>query len=601
MTVLGVSAFFHDSAAALCVDGKIIAAAQEERFSRAKGDASFPYSAIEYCCSKLLGQKIDCVALFNDPMKVLDRWMGNLMNQSGNIIDLLDDDNINYWQSSAESLFGQKLWTHAFVNDYFRQRPKFGSPYVCAVPHHLAHAASAFYPSPYDEAAIMVVDGVGEWAATTLGSGIGRKIDFLEQQDYPHSLGLFYSAMTQFCGFDVNFGEYKLMGLAPYGRPVWFEKLLEDVVDVKQDGSLRLDMNYFAFEKEAHMCSVAMNDLFDTCPRNPHDPITSDFADIAASVQAVAQVVLERMAFHLRASVGLENCVMAGGCGLNCAALGAVRQKRIFKNMWVQPAANDSGAAIGAALSCYYGLTGAERRVNECDGMSGSFLGPSYSDEEIALLLKQNDIPYTSMSDEALIEYMASELCRGKIIGLLHGRMEFGPRALGHRSIIASAIDPGMQEKVNAKIKFRESFRPFAPAVLQEDVSDYYDFEGESPYMSFVANVNSAHRSNIHTDGLKVMEKLKARRSDLQSVVHVDYTSRIQTVDAGRNKFFYDLLTAYKRMSGYGIVLNTSFNVRGEPIVCSPQDALKCFEHTNLDLLVMEHCVVKKEELKNVQ
>lgn len=589
MNVLGISALYHDSAAALVCDGRVVAAASEERFTRKKADPSIPVNAIKFCMEK--GEKVDCIVYYDNPLLTLDRWLENCIAVS--------PGNETVIQRSFQNIYSSRLWIHELVKNLeggiLKDVDKF---YVCE--HHMSHAASAFYPSPFEEAAILTMDGVGEWATTTIGHGKGRQIQILEQISYPHSLGLLYSAFTYFCGFKVNFGEYKLMGLAPYGEPIYADLIREELVDIREDGSFRLNLEYFTFMDKEVMVGEKFEELFGVGRRMPEERITKKYMDLAASIQEVTEEIVLKMAVHARETTGCHNLVMAGGIALNCVANGKLLKENVFDGIWIQPAASDAGGALGAALYATYHLSEDERVVRQGDSQSGSYLGPEYSPDEIEAFLQQNGYVYHKYNEENLYEQIATYLVSDKVVGLLDGRMEFGPRALGGRSIIANPMSEEMQTKLNLKIKYRESFRPFAPAVLKERVGDYFELDTESPYMLLVAPVKEELRTDtvreIQGEDIDMLDIIKKKRSEIPAVTHVDYSARVQTVDEERNPFFYKVIRAFEKKTGCGVVVNTSFNVRGEPIVCTPSDAYLCFMRTEMDVLVMENCILLKEE-----
>lgn len=592
MNVLGISALYHDSAAALVCDGKVVAAASEERFTRKKADPSIPVNAVKFCMEK--AEKVDCIVYYDNPLFTLDRWLENCIAVS--------PSNEKVIERSFQSMYSSKLWIHELVKNLeggiLKDVNRF---YVCE--HHMSHAASAFYPSPFKEAAILTMDGVGEWATTTIGYGKGAKIQILEQISYPHSLGLLYSAFTYFCGFRVNFGEYKLMGLAPYGKPVYADLIREKLVDIREDGSFRLNLEYFTFMHEDVMTGKKFEELFGIERRMPEQRITKKYMDLAASIQEVTEEIVLKMAAHAREVTGCRNLVMAGGIALNCVANGKLLKEDMFDGIWIQPAAGDAGGALGAALYAAYHLSDDERVVGQTDSQEGSYLGPDYSTDEIEAFLRQNGYAYHKYEEEELYGQIASYLASDKVVGLLDGRMEFGPRALGGRSIIANPMSEEMQTKLNLKIKYRESFRPFAPAVLRERVADYFELDTESPYMLLVAPVKKELRTNggsaeSRGEDIDMLDIIKRKRSEIPAVTHVDYSARVQTVDEKRNPFFYKVIRAFEKKTGCGVVVNTSFNVRGEPIVCTPEDAYLCFMRTEMDVLVMENCILLKEEQK---
>lgn len=596
MNILGISALYHDSAAALIKDGKIIAAAQEERFTRKKADPSLPENAIRYCLSQLVGE-LDAVTYYDNPLLTMDRWLNNIISVS--------PDNERILDKSYDAIFSDRIWIHDKIRSVVGGMGKLDKLLVCE--HHISHAASAFYPSPYDSAAILTMDGVGEWATTTIGKGNGNKIDILSQLNYPHSLGLLYSAFTYFCGFKVNFGEYKLMGLAPYGKPRYYDLIMEKLVDLKSDGSFKLNTEYFSFLTDSYMIDERFEELFRIKRRVPEGRITREYMDIAASIQKVTEDIVIRLAYHAKELTGESNIVLAGGIALNCVANGLLLKEKIFDNIWVQPAAGDAGGSLGSALYAYYSYFNNERIVNHKDSMCGSYLGPAYSESSIKSFLDNNEYKYHYISEDSdLFTLIGQYLKDDKIIGLLNGRMEFGPRALGGRSIIASPLSADMQSKLNLKIKFRESFRPFAPSVLSERKNNYFDIESDSPYMLFVAPVREELRNTncfYNKDSLAandndMLKIINQQRSSIPAVTHVDYSARIQTVDAERNPFYYNIIKAFEKETGCSVIINTSFNVRGEPIVCSPEDAYQCFMRTDMDVLVLEHFVLIKDEQK---
>ncbi len=595
MNILGISALYHDSAAALVSNGNIIAAAQEERFTRVKHDQRFPVHAIEYClkAGNLDKNNIDIVVFYDNPLYTLDRYMKNIAMAGKDAQDVIN--------RSFDSMFSDKLWVNKKLETILGEDPhrKF---LVCE--HHISHAASAFYPSPYEKAVILTLDGVGEWATTTIGVGDRENIVIKEEMSFPHSLGLLYSAFTYFCGFKVNSGDYKFMGLAPYGEPVYKELIREKILDIKQDGSFRINMEYFDYQYGRAMTNHKFAELFGGARREPESEITKREMDIAASVQKVVEDIILRMVKHAKDAYGdeIDNLVMAGGVALNCVANGKIKNSGIFKNLWIQPAAGDAGGSLGCALYAAYRYAGIKRKIPPIDAQQGSYLGPVYSTEEIEQYCMANHYPYHKFENKNLYKKIASELVKGKVIGLFHGRMEFGPRALGNRSIIADARSEEMQVKLNQKIKFRESFRPFAPSVLRENVSEYFEMDSDSPYMLLVENVVEGRRRDaaVQEDLKKyngnMLEIVKKKRSDIPAVTHVDYSARIQTVREEINPYYYGVIKAFKELTGYSVVVNTSFNVRGEPIVCTPQDAYGCFMRTDMDVLVMENCILLKAE-----
>lgn len=595
MKILGISAFYHDSAAALVIDSEIIAAAQEERFTRIKHDPSFPVHAVEFCLQKagLHAEDLDYVVFYEKPLLKLDRLLENYVAFAPSGFNSLVSA-VSEW-SGKKSAIKQSILKNL---KGFRGKTLF-------LEHHESHAASAFFPSPFEKAAVITMDGVGEWATSSIGIGEGNKIKILKELKYPHSLGLLYSAFTYFTGFKVNSGEYKLMGLAPYGKPVYADLIREKLVKIYDDGSIQLDLSYFNYCQGLTMTNKKFADLFGGPPRKPESPITAREMDIAASIQVVTEEIMQKMARYAKDLTGCDHLCLAGGVALNCSSNGKLQKTKIFKDIWVQPASGDAGGALGAALFVNYQLLNEKRCLKDCkDFQKGSFLGNSYSSEEIREYLEKNQISYDCHSDRnELMEYLAGELEQGKVIGLFQGRMEYGPRALGGRSIIGNPMLPDMQTRINLKIKFRESFRPFAPAVLAEDAAEYFDFDSESPYMLMVAPVNqkylfelSAEETEILDHHPDLLKRLNIPRSRLQAITHIDNSARLQTVDKERNPFFYDLLRTFKGKTGCPVLVNTSFNIRGEPIVCSPADALNCFYNTDMDILVLEDVVVTEKD-----
>ena len=592
MNILGISAFYHDSAAALVRDGEIIAAAQEERFTRIKHDSQFPTNAVEYCleAGQLTAEEIDYVVFYEKPLRKFERLL---------------ETYIGYAPRGFKQFFmGMPLWLRQKLHlpremDKALQN-KYKGRYVFTE-HHESHAASAFFPSPFDEAAILTMDGVGEWDTASFGTGRGNKIELTDVMHFPHSLGLLYSAFTYFTGFRVNSGEYKLMGLAPYGEPKYSELILEKLIDLKEDGSFRLDMSYFPYCHKTVMTDSKFEKLFGGPARKPESPLKQREMDIAASIQVVTEEIMLRAVRHVHRKTGMNNLVLAGGVALNCVGNGRILREGPFDNIWIQPAAGDAGGALGAALFVWYQLLNNERKVDGHDSQHASLLGPDFSNEQVRLFLDSVNARYHSHQDqEQLFEKVADLIDREKVIGWFQGRMEFGPRALGNRSIIGDARSEKMQSVMNLKIKFRESFRPFAPCVLREDVADYFQMrpEEDSPYMLLVAPIQKDKR--VSPDGqierLKGLEKLKVKRSVIPAITHVDYSARVQTVDARRHSKLHRLMSLFKEKTGSPIIINTSFNIRGEPIVCSPEHAYRCFMATNMDVLVMENQLLYKEE-----
>ena len=595
-TVLGISAFYHDSAAALVRGGEIIAAAQEERFSRKKHDPRFPRRAINYCLEEAFmePEEIDAVVFYDNPILTFDRVVKNCLAAG--------DKGREQFLKASRSILGIKMW----VEDYVREEMGTlgGEGRLLFTGHHFAHAASAFYPSPFHDAAIMTLDGVGEWSTTTVGLGRESQLELLYEIDYPHSLGLLYSAFTYFCGFKVNSGEYKLMGLAPYGEPRYYDIIRDYLIDIKEDGSYRLDTDYFGYLEGLAMTNERFAALFGGEPRRPESRITRREMDLASSVQKVTEEIVLKMASFAKKETGCDNLVLAGGVALNCVANGRIMEEKIFgKNLWIQPAAGDAGGSLGAALLVSHQYFGTERLYHPRgrDLQKGSYLGPSFSTGEIIAFLERHRYPYDRVEDSherALA--VARALAGGKIVGYFAGRMEFGPRALGARSILGDPRREETQSVMNLKIKYRESFRPFAPSVLLEDAADYFALDAESPYMLLVARVKPERILPVDLDPFSETEDMltlvNQRRSDIPAVTHVDYSARIQTVHPEDNPDYYLLIKAFKEITGCSVIVNTSFNVRGEPIVCSPQDAYRCFMRTEIDLLVLEDCLLWKEQ-----
>ncbi|MHC4536103.1 MAG: carbamoyltransferase family protein [Planctomycetota bacterium] len=597
MKILGISAFYHDSAAAFVRDGEIIAAAQEERFTRIKHDSQFPTNAVEYCleAGKLTAEEIDYVVFYEKPLRKFERLL---------------ETYIGYAPRGFKQFFmGMPIWLRQKLHlpremDKALQN-KFKGRYVFTE-HHESHAASAFFPSPFDEAAILTMDGVGEWDTASFGTGKGNKIELTNVMHFPHSLGLLYSAFTYFTGFRVNSGEYKLMGLAPYGEPKYSELILEKLIDLKEDGSFRLDMSYFPYCHKTVMTDSKFEKLFGGPARKPESPLKQREMDIAASIQVVTEEIMLRAVRHVHSKTGMKNLVLAGGVALNCVGNGRILREGPFDNIWIQPAAGDAGGALGAALFVWYQLLNNERKVEGHDSQQASLLGPAFSNEQIRLFLDSVNARYHSCQDqEQLFDKVADLIGQEKVIGWFQGRMEFGPRALGNRSIIGDARSEKMQSVMNLKIKFRESFRPFAPCVLREDVTDYFQMrpQEDSPYMLLVAPIQKDKR--VSADGeiekLKGLDKLKVKRSVIPAITHVDYSARVQTVDARRYPRLHRLMSLFKEKTGCPIIINTSFNIRGEPIVCSAEHAYRCFMATNMDVLVMENQLLYKEEQPQAQ
>lgn len=587
LKILGISAFYHDSAAAIVEDGAIIAAAQEERFTRVKHDPRFPKHAINYCLEELFieADELDAVVFYDNPLLTYDRVLKTQMMT-------LPKGEENFTQAT-ESILGVKAHIKEFILDFLKVEVP-----VYFTTHHTSHAASAFFPSPFDQAAILTLDGVGEWNTTTIGKGDGNRIEMLKKIDFPHSLGLLYSAFTYFTGFKVNSGEYKLMGLAPYGEPIYADKIKEHLIDIKDDGSFRLNMEYFGYLDSNLMISQKFEKLFDGPAREGESRITKREMDLAASIQVVTEEVVLKIARTARELTGMKNLVLAGGVALNCVANGKLLKEKIFEDIWIQPASGDAGGALGAALLATHHTFNLPRTLCSGDAQKGSYLGPQFSSAEITAVLDKFNYPYEKVEDQdARFEQIASALAEGKVVGFFSGRMEYGPRALGGRSILGDARNPETQVNMNLKIKYRESFRPFAPSVLEEDVSEYFDINDKSPYMLLVAPVEGKRlKDQDKFEGEDLLEWVRKERSDIPAITHVDNSARIQTVSAQTNRPYYELIRKFKQKTGIAVIVNTSFNVRGEPIVCTPQDAYKCFMRTEMDFLVLEDCILDKSK-----
>jgi carbamoyltransferase len=589
--VLGLSAYYHDAAAALLRDGEIIAAAQEERFTRRKNDPDFPRHAVEFCLrhAGLTPAHLDTVVFYDKPVLKFARLLETYLAVSP-----------GGWRTFPGVLsnwLGEKLDLLKAIRD---ELPDLSPDcQVLFTEHHQAHAASAFYPSPFSEAAILTIDGVGEWATTTIGWGRGREIRLLQELRFPHSLGLLYSAFTDYCGFRINSGEYKLMGLAPYGEPKYVDLIHRELLDLKPDGSFWLNLDYFNFLRGTTMTNERFHRLFGGPPRRPEAPIEGRHMDVARSIQAVTEEIMLRLARHARALTGQKNLCMAGGVALNCVANGRILEEKIFDHLWIQPAASDAGGALGAALAAWHSsgdsntTSVADSHRLKPDAMNGALLGPGYSDEEIEATLRAHGAVYQKLQPAALLDCAVDLLKTEKVVGWFQGRMEFGPRALGNRSILGDARSPRMQSVMNLKVKFRESFRPFAPMVRCERAAEYFELDAESPYMLLVAPVKTGLRHPLPS-GIKGLDLLRETRSTLPAVTHVDYSARIQTVGPEHNPLLYNLLLRFEQATGSGVLVNTSFNVRGEPIVCTPDDAYRCFVHTEMDYLVIGSFVLDR-------
>jgi carbamoyltransferase len=588
--ILGISCYYHDSAAALVRDGEIIAAAQEERFTRRKHDPGFPDNAINYCLEEgeIDPEELAAVVFYDNPLLTFDRIVKSLLHVSPKGVD--------QWLKAAPTWLGLKLRVQQTIHERLDPDVK-----VLYSDHHMSHAASAFYPSPYQEAAVITMDGVGEWATTTVGVGHGEKLEIFDEIAFPHSLGLLYSAFTYYTGFRVNSCEYKLMGLAAYGEPEYESTIRDRLIDIKDDGSYRLNMDYFGFLDSNMMINQKFDELFGGPAREPESRITRRDMNLASSIQVVLEDVVLKLARRARNETGLAQLAMAGGVALNCVANGKILSEGIFDEVWIQPAAGDAGGALGAALVASHTYFEAPRRVNGGgrDGQKGSYLGPAYSNREVKAFLDYRDYPYTEVSNDERSATVASAIADGKIVGYMVGRMEYGPRSLGARSILGDARSAETQSIMNRKIKFRESFRPFAPSVLAERSKAYFDLKTDSPYMLLVAPVNGERRLNSDTelsDDDDMLPIINRKRSDIPAVTHVDYSARIQTVSRDEKPDYYAVIKEFENLTGYGLIVNTSFNVRGEPIVASPEDAYRCFMRTGIDMLVLENCILQKTE-----
>ncbi len=591
MNILGISAYYHDSAACLVQDGRIVAAAQEERFTRKKHDYNFPSNAIDFCLEQggIQTSDLDLVTFYDKPLLKFDRLLETYIAYAPSGFKLF--------------LMGLPLWLKQKLHTPRELDRGLKGEYkgrFVFTEHHESHAASAFFPSPFEDAAVLTLDGVGEWATGSIAHGRGHELSMLKELRFPHSLGLLYSAFTYFTGFKVNSGEYKLMGLAPYGDPVYKDLMIEKLLDIKDDGSFRMDMSYFGFCNSDVMTSPKMDTLFGGPPRKSETEISQREMDIAASIQAVTEEIVLKIANYAHEQTGSKNLCMAGGVALNCVANGRVLREGPFENVWIQPAAGDAGGALGAALFTWHQLLGNERKVDPGDAQYGSLLGPEFEEDEVVSYLKSVGAVYHKYDDEEkLVDAIAELIASEKVVGHFADRAEFGPRALGSRSILGDGRSTKMQETMNLKIKFRESFRPFAPAVLRDDVHEYFDMREDenSPYMLLVAPVKDEKRLPVaEADQAKGLGKLKEVRSVVPAITHVDYSARVQTIDEEHHPRFHKIITAFKRKTGSPVVINTSFNVRGEPIVNTPHDAYRCFMHTNMDVLVLENVILLKDE-----
>lgn len=596
MKILGISAFYHDAAAALVVDGKIVAAAQEERFTRKKHDSRFPVNAIRFCLdfAGLPPDQLDHVAFYDKPFLKFERLLETYLAFAPRGFTSFREA-LPLWLK--EKVFQKRLLTSA-LKDALGDGVDWHSKLLFSE-HHLSHAASAFYPSPFERAAVLTMDGVGEWTTTSLAIGQGNDLKVVREIHFPHSLGLLYSAFTYYTGFRVNSGEYKVMGLAPYGEPKYVQQIKDHLIDIKDDGSFRLNLDYFEYCTGLTMTNGRFDSLFGAPPRRPESLLTQREMDLAASIQVVTEEVMLKLARSVARESGEKNLCLAGGVALNCVANGKILRERSFDKMWLQPAAGDAGGAVGAALAAYH-LHGRQTRTPSVSGdaMNGSYLGPEYPDAEIKTRLTAAGAVFELLEPNELIHTCAHDLAEGKALGWHQGRMEFGPRALGGRSILGDPRSPSMQRTLNLKVKYRESFRPFAPSVLREDVAEWFDLEDDSPYMLLVADVLARHRIQMTTDEQKLfgIDKLNVPRSSIPAVTHVDYSARIQTVHENTNPRYYHLLKEFKNLTGCPVLVNTSFNVRGEPIVCTPEDSFRCFMGSDIDTLAVGNCLLRKEQ-----
>ena len=589
--ILGISAFYHDSAAVLLIDGEIVAAAQEERFSRVKNDPGFPTKAVDYCLSEagLTTADLDHVGFYDKPFLKFERLLETYVATA---------------PLGIRSFFKAiPIWLQQKLHLPREMRKALGGAYTkrfVFTEHHESHAASAFFPSPFEEAAILTLDGVGEWATASFGVGRGNKIELTHELHFPHSLGLLYSAFTQYCGFRVNSGEYKLMGLAPFGEPKFADLIYEHLIDLKGDGSFRMDMSYFDYTAGLSMISTKFENLFGEPRRQAESEISEHYMDIAASVQAVTEEIMVRCARHVRETTGMNKLCLAGGVALNCVGNGRILREGIFDEIWVQPASNDAGGALGVAQFIWHQLLDHSRTPGKIDSQKGSLLGPRFDHESCLETVNREDAPFTHLeSEDERARWIAEQINEGKVVGMMQGRMEFGPRALGCRSILGDPRSEKMQRLINLKIKYRESFRPFAPSVLRENASEWFDFDPnqESPYMLLVTSVKES-RQKASDDRAKGLDRLQVARSEIPAVTHVNQSARVQTVDPERHGFYYKVVAAFEKLTGCPMVVNTSFNVRGEPIVCSPDDAYRCFMSTEMDALVLEDLVLLKDDQK---
>jgi carbamoyltransferase len=592
MIVLGISAYYHDSAAALVRDGEILAAAQEERFTRKKHDSAFPTNALQSCLAQagLSAKEVDQVAFYDKPFLKFERLLETYL--------AFAPRGFTSFSKAMPIWIGEKLFQKDMLRKELRAiDEELATKELLFTEHHFSHAASAFYPSPFAKAAILTMDGVGEWATTSAGLGDGNNLTLTKEIHFPHSLGLLYSAFTYYIGFKVNSGEYKVMGLAPYGEPKYAQLILDNLIDLKADGSFRLNLNYFEYCTGLTMTNAKFDALFGGPPRRPEALMVQREMDLAASVQAVTEEVVLRLTRALLAETGMQDLCLAGGVALNCVANGKVLRDSGVRDIWIQPAAGDAGGAVGAALAACHLQDGQPRQMNGGDGMHGAFLGPAFTQDDIEKRLSAAGARFEVMRDDLLLDTVADALAAGKAVGWFQGRMEFGPRALGARSILGDPRSPTMQKMLNLKVKYRESFRPFAPAVLREDVASWFELDNDSPYMLLVAPVNKSRQRAMSENerALFGIDKLNVPRSEIPAVTHVDYSARVQTVHANTNPRFHALISRFKTRTGCPVLVNTSFNVRGEPIVCTPEDAFRCFMGTEIELLALGNCFLRKE------
>ena len=591
MYILGISAFYHDSAACLVKDGEIVSAAQEERFTRKKHDYNFPVNAVNYCLnnSKISSKGLDLVAFYDKPFLKFERLLESYL--------VYAPSGIRSFIKSMPLWIKEKLWMKDYIKNELNYEGKIIFP-----EHHESHAASAFYPSPFFEAAILTMDGVGEWTTTSFGKGRNNQIELIADIKFPHSLGLLYSAFTYYTGFKVNSGEYKVMGLAPYGEPKYKDLILNELIDVKNDGSFRMNMEYFNYTAGLTMTNEKFHNLFGGTPRKPESEITQKEMDLARSIQDVTEEIVLKLGMHVYKETKMKYLTLAGGVALNCVANGRLLREGPFADIWIQPAAGDAGGALGAALIGWYNYLEKPRNIsNNLDSQKGSYLGPEFSDDDIQDFLDKKEIKYSKLDEGNIPEIVSDLIAEEKVIGWFQGRMEFGPRALGSRSILGDARSPKMQSQMNLKIKFRESFRPFAPSVLSEKLSEYFDVDRSSPYMLFVADVKNNRRKEVEEKDQKLfgIDKLNLFRSDIPAVTHVDYSARIQTVHEETNKLYYDLIKKFNEKYNCAVIINTSFNVRGEPIVCTPEEAYTCFMRTGMDYLLIGKFLLDKSAQKD--